>query len=184
MSSVKYTFAEYQAAAARTGGRDLAEGQQEKGLNHAAMGLAGEAGEVCDLVKKSHHYGVPLPEEKLKKELGDVLWYVSHACSVQGWSLEEIAKLNVAKLLERYPNGFSAQESVQKRDEKSNDEPAREALERLAKMILETTILRVTCDYAMHHELASHFRVHTSDKVWDRLTEAAYAALDRGEKRE
>ena len=111
------TFAEYQRDASRTAGRDLLPGNEALGLNHAALGLAGEAGEVCDLVKKSQHYGVDMPDEKLKYELGDVLWYLAHACNVLGWSLEEIAELNVAKLRKRYPEGFSAENSVRKLDE-------------------------------------------------------------------
>ena len=110
-------FSDYQREAARTGGSDLVPGNEEKGLNCAAMGLAGEAGEVCDLVKKWQHHRAPRDVEKLRKELGDVLWYVAHACNVMGWTLEDIATLNVAKLRARYPNGFSTADSIAKRDE-------------------------------------------------------------------
>lgn len=51
------------------------------------------------------------------KELGDVLWYLAHACNVMGWSLAEIASGNVAKLLKRYPNGFTTEDSIARRDE-------------------------------------------------------------------
>lgn len=111
------TFNEYQRAAARTGGSDLAAGNEEKGLNCAAMGLAGEAGEVCDLVKKWQHHRAPRDAAKLRKELGDVLWYLAHACNVMGWRMEDIAAENVAKLRARYPDGFSTEASIAKADE-------------------------------------------------------------------
>lgn len=116
------TFSEYQRAAARTGGSDLKPENRDKGLNCAAMGLAGEAGEVCDLIKKVQHHRAPLDEAKLRKELGDVLWYLAHACNVMGWDLGAIAALNVEKLKARYPNGFTTADSIAKRDEmRTND---------------------------------------------------------------
>ena len=111
------TFEEYQRAAARTGGSDLLPENHDKGLNCSAMGLAGEAGEVCDLVKKWQHHRAPRDFEKLKGEAGDVLWYLAHLCNVMGWSLDEIAALNVAKLRARYPEGFTTADSIARRDE-------------------------------------------------------------------
>ena len=110
-------FDDYQREAARKGGSDLLPDNQEKGLNCAAMDLAGEAGEVCDLVKKWQHHRAPRDVEKLRKELGDVLWYVAHACNVMGWTMEDIAALNVAKRRARYPDGFNTADSIAKRDE-------------------------------------------------------------------
>jgi NTP pyrophosphatase (non-canonical NTP hydrolase) len=52
-------------------------GAHEKEISAYALGLAGEAGEVVDLLKKSWGHGHPLDVEKLKKELGDTLWYVT-----------------------------------------------------------------------------------------------------------
>ncbi len=113
------TFREYQREAARTGGSDLTPGNEDKGLNCAAMGLAGEAGEVCDLVKKWQHHRAPRDVEKLRKELGDVLWYLAHACNVMGFDLGDIAAQNVAKLRARYPDGFSTEASIARADEKA-----------------------------------------------------------------
>ena len=109
-------FDDYQLAAARTGGSDLLPGAQEKGLNCAAMGLAGEAGEFVDEVKKVQHHRKPLDETKLRKELGDVLWYAAHACNVMGWRLSDIAAENVAKLRLRFPDGFTTADSIARRD--------------------------------------------------------------------
>lgn len=113
-------FDEYQQEAARTGGSDLRDGQTLKGMSCAGLGLTGEAGEVADIIKKVVHHGRDLDdamETKLKKELGDVLWYAAHLCNVMGWSLSEVAALNVEKLRARYPNGFNTADSIAKRDE-------------------------------------------------------------------
>lgn len=113
-------FQDYQHEARRTGGRDLLPENRDKGLNCAALGLCGEAGEFADHVKKAQHHRLGIDadrEAKMKKELGDVLWYLAHACNVMGWTLDEIAALNITKLRARYPEGFSPAASVVKADE-------------------------------------------------------------------
>lgn len=86
-------------------------------LNLGAMGLAGEAGECVDLVKKHLFHKVPLDREKLLKELGDVRWYFEVLCHAAGTTIEEVEKLNVEKLRKRFPNGFTTEASVKKADE-------------------------------------------------------------------
>lgn len=108
----------YQADASRTLARKplSAYSAEELRLKLAVMGLgvAGEAGEVVELIKKhvGHGHELPpdgheLPPELLKKELGDVLWYVAAIATLAGFSLDEVAQLNIAKLKARYPEGFS-----------------------------------------------------------------------------
>lgn len=82
-----------------------------------AHGLAGEAGEVCDLLKKTHGHGKAYDADKLKKELGDVLWYVANLADAHGFKLSEVAEANVAKLRARYPGGFSVAAAEAKADE-------------------------------------------------------------------
>jgi NTP pyrophosphatase (non-canonical NTP hydrolase) len=78
-------------------------------LYYPALGLGGEAGEVLNHVKKimRDHDGVITDElaAMLKKELGDVLWYVSSIASELNLSLEDIAQTNVDKLLSRKDRG-------------------------------------------------------------------------------
>lgn len=93
----------YQEAAARTGGTDVAI---------SALGLAGEAGEVVDLLKKHLGHGHPVDREKLKKELGDVLWYLSDLARLFDIKLSDVAEANIEKLRRRYPNGFSKADSL------------------------------------------------------------------------
>lgn len=71
-----------------------------------ALGLAGEAGEVCEILKKHHGHGRDLDPTALKAELGDVLWYVAAIATSHGLSLTDIAAFNAAKLRRRYPYGF------------------------------------------------------------------------------
>ena len=71
-----------------------------------ALGIAGEAGEYCELIKKRHFHGKGLDLQDAKKELGDVLYYIAMAASNLGIPLDEIAQANITKLLARYPNGF------------------------------------------------------------------------------
>lgn len=76
---------------------------------YLALGLAGESGEVVDKIKKvvRNADGVFSDEAKLElqKEFGDVLWYLSQLCEELGLSLEEVAKMNRAKLEDRKARG-------------------------------------------------------------------------------
>lgn len=81
------------------------------GYMEKALGLAGETGEVIEKIKKMirDKDGVfhPTPEdiEELKKELGDVLWYLSAIAEYNGLSLQAIAENNLQKLEDRKERG-------------------------------------------------------------------------------
>jgi len=87
-----------------------------------AMGLAGEAGEVVDLLKKHLGHGHDLDADKLTKELGDVLWYVSAIAQSAGLELGDIARANVEKLRKRYPDGFSVEASRNRKPDPIGEE--------------------------------------------------------------
>lgn len=97
---------EYQALAMRTAPENA------RMWSNVGLGLAGEAGEVADQIKKYLHQGHPLDHEKLFEELGDVAWYVALGATVLGVSLESVLEGNVAKLMKRYPQGFEAERSI------------------------------------------------------------------------
>lgn len=99
----------YQELAARTLGGDRTHEQQ---LANAALGLAGEAGEVADMLKKHLFHSHPLDDDALVKELGDCLWYVAAMATVLGLEMEEIGARNIEKLRRRYPEGFSIERSL------------------------------------------------------------------------
>lgn len=103
MSLPGYEFSEYARDAGRT--ITLDQDNEERKLN-AALGLAGEAGEVVELIKKARFHGVPYDTDQVKKELGDILWYVNQMAYAHGLTLAEVAQANADKLRARYPNGF------------------------------------------------------------------------------
>ena len=74
----------------------------------AAVGMSAEAGEFTEIVKKIIFQGKPVNEENLfhlKRELGDIMWYVAQACMGLDISLEEVIQMNFEKLSARYPEG-------------------------------------------------------------------------------
>ena len=74
----------------------------------AAVGMSAEAGEFTEVVKKIIFQGKPVNEENLfhlKRELGDIMWYVAQACMGLNVSLDEVIEMNVDKLKARYPGG-------------------------------------------------------------------------------
>lgn len=77
------------------------------------LGLAGEAGETVDLLKKVLYHGKSLDREKLKLELGDVLFYLADIAEKYGIPLSEVAEGNVEKIDARYPTGFSIEAAQQ-----------------------------------------------------------------------
>jgi NTP pyrophosphatase (non-canonical NTP hydrolase) len=79
------------------------------GLLNGCLGLSGEAGELNDLVKKWIFHKKPLDREHMKKEIGDVCWYIADICHSMGFDLGEIFQMNIDKLKARYQEGFSEQ---------------------------------------------------------------------------
>jgi NTP pyrophosphatase (non-canonical NTP hydrolase) len=86
----------------------------------AAVGMSAEAGEFTEIVKKIVFQGKPVTEENLfhlKRELGDILWYVSQACIGLDISIEEVIQMNFEKLSARYPEGaFSIERSENRKE--------------------------------------------------------------------
>ena len=72
----------------------------------ACLGLSGEVGEFNDMIKKWIFHEKDLDEEHLKKELGDIMWYIAMMCHAFRWNLDEIMEMNINKLKARYPDGF------------------------------------------------------------------------------
>jgi NTP pyrophosphatase (non-canonical NTP hydrolase) len=102
-------FNEYQELAART---LSTEKGVELTLVNMSMGLVGESGETVDYMKKVLFQGHEFNVEKLASELGDVLWYLAGMCTTLNINLEEVAEYNIQKLVNRYPDGFKTEDSV------------------------------------------------------------------------
>ena len=98
------TFTEYQVSAVKT----AIYGDQNK-IFYPALGLAGEAGEVCNKVKKifrdNNGQLTGKKREELAAEIGDVLWYCAALANDLGLSLDFIARMNITKLNARKEAG-------------------------------------------------------------------------------
>lgn len=99
------TFEDYQKESRRT----AIYPNKDKNFIYPTLGLAGEAGEVAEKIKKIlRDDGGVISEEKrreIKKELGDVLWYVAQIATEINLSLDEIAVANIDKLFSRLERG-------------------------------------------------------------------------------
>jgi len=95
------TFQEYQEEARKT----AIYPNKDNNFVYPTLGLAGEAGEVAEKIKKVIRDGNGIVSEEKKveitKELGDVLWYVANLAKELGISLEEVAQKNLEKLQSR-----------------------------------------------------------------------------------
>ena len=94
---------EYQKLAMRTRNPKLTKIEM---LSNGVMGLCGESGEVIEHVKKHLYHGKDLNVEEIKKELGDVCWYLAEIAEALDLELADIMESNIEKLKQRYPEGF------------------------------------------------------------------------------
>ena len=99
---------EYQKLAARTINPGLSRADKEY---HALHGIISEVGEIHGIYQKVYQ-GHSLDENHLKKEVGDLLWFIAEYCTTCGWDLDEIMEMNIAKLRARYPDGFDTEHSI------------------------------------------------------------------------
>lgn len=87
------------------------------GLAIAGLGMAGEMGEVVEIIKKHLAQGHEIDRDKFIKEMGDKMWYDMLALIIMDISLEEVMEANIKKLEERYPTGFSSERSLNRKGE-------------------------------------------------------------------
>ena len=81
-------------------------------LTEFAMGLASESGEFADEIRKHVFQGHRLDYQHLAEELGDIAWFLAMAANTLGYSLSDIFRMNIEKLIKRYPEGFDPERSV------------------------------------------------------------------------
>lgn len=126
------TLNEYQALAARTINKDLSCYEI---LMHSLHEIASECGEIHGHFQKMHQ-GHPLDDNALMLEVGDLLWGIAEFCTVEGWKLSDVAQANIDKLKRRYPDGFSADRSI------NRDDPDIESMNPVERQIFRTLCKR------------------------------------------
>jgi NTP pyrophosphatase (non-canonical NTP hydrolase) len=96
------------------------QGADVSRLMTAAFGMSAEAGEFTEVVKKIFLQGKPYNEENvfhMKRELGDLCWYLAQACMALDISFEQVLEMNYQKLSARYPEGaFDVYRSENRKD--------------------------------------------------------------------
>jgi NTP pyrophosphatase (non-canonical NTP hydrolase) len=94
-------FAEYQKEAIKT----AVYPNKGSNITYPVLGLNGEAGEIAEKVKKIIRDKNGFVDDKIrgaiKKELGDVLWYVAALCDELGLDMNDVAVTNIKKLKDR-----------------------------------------------------------------------------------
>lgn len=103
----KWTYESYAEEAKRTRNSEL---NQTDWVLNTVLGLAGECGELVELVKKELYHKVPMARDAVIKELGDQHYYWTEAVSALGsmlkFNVQDVIAANSKKLRDRYPNGF------------------------------------------------------------------------------
>jgi hypothetical protein len=96
-------------------------GSDAASLMHAAVGVAGEGGELLDAIKKHWVYNKPLDAENVLEELGDATFYMQWIINKFGWTWADVRMANRMKLAKRYPEGVYTDTHAQQRLDKQND---------------------------------------------------------------
>jgi len=107
------TLNEYQELAGRTINRNL---RKDEILRHALFEMCGELGEIHSIYQKVYQ-GHKITMDDLKKEVGDLLWGIAEFCTVNGFTMDEIAEINIDKLKKRYPEGFDPEKSLNREED-------------------------------------------------------------------
>ena len=103
----------FQREARRTLREDL---PYEAICSNMCMGLAGEIGEVIDVMKKHIYQGKELDITDVIEEVGDVLWYIANFCNINNITMDECMESNMKKLRKRFPNGFTVKDANERKD--------------------------------------------------------------------
>ena len=118
-AEIKAAFRANVARLAKDGNEIRATITPEKAdLLHMAIGIAGEAGELADAVKKHVIYNQPLDRENVIEEMGDLEFFQEHLRVLLGLRRSEILAVNTAKLMARFPEGEYTDEAAQLRADK------------------------------------------------------------------
>lgn len=102
----------YQLLARRTQNTELCMSDKRM---HAVFGISSEAGEIASIFQ--HYYqGADISKDKVRDEIGDLLWFICELCDTFNLSIMEVMRFNIAKLVKRYPDGFDALRSAHRHE--------------------------------------------------------------------
>lgn len=104
---------DYQQLAMRTCG--IPYDDKKNMLMHSVLGLTSEAGELAGIFQKEYQ-GHEVDSEHIKKELGDCLWMIAECCTAMGFTMEDVMRTNIEKLMARYPEGFDPEKSLHRKE--------------------------------------------------------------------
>lgn len=93
-------------------------GDIDGNILHMALGICSESGEIADAIKKSVGYNELIDLENLEEELGDLLFYLTGMAACFGLTLKDLMISNMKKLKKRYPNGYSNEDALERKDKK------------------------------------------------------------------
>lgn len=115
-------------------------------VNHAAVGLAGDAGELLAAVERWIYYGRELDRMNVVEEMGDCLWYLAQMCNALGVRMGGVMTANIAKLQERYPEKFESLLAEEgNRDRKAEMNAVNASLDTVSNMPVRDPYLDVFC---------------------------------------
>lgn len=83
---------------------------------HAKLGIDSESGELADTIKKCLIYNQSFDVENIVEECGDILWYIALMLKACDCTIEQCMQRNIDKLKIRYPEKFSEQDALERKD--------------------------------------------------------------------
>jgi NTP pyrophosphatase (non-canonical NTP hydrolase) len=90
-------------------------------IKNYLLGLNGECGELTDICKKILYHGKEYDAVEVMLEIGDILYYLTAICNILGFDLSEIMLNNNAKLMARYKDGYSIEQSLNRIEDKQKN---------------------------------------------------------------
>ena len=111
------TYSDFVASIVKPGEDIVNEISPDKAqLIHYALGVAGEAGELVDAIKKSTMYNQELDRENVVEELGDIMFYITALVDLLGIDKNYVIQHNIEKLSKRYADGYSNKAAKERKD--------------------------------------------------------------------
>ena len=138
VSPVRDIFEEYTSFVLSVASQKTSESRIQQGI----IGAATETGELLDALKKYMFQGRPIDVTNIKEECGDLWFYMTELMAAVDTNIFEVMKMNVAKLKQRYPDGFNTQKSVDRDIDKEQE-------------ILEETPSKYSCEFCADMECSS-----------------------------